>query len=211
MVTCIFLYSCHRTYVRSSLSNHILDPKAPEKSFTVTSCLHYVCSEVRHRMPWHLHRTLQEYIPLNSISNQLTRQGFLIFARLRKTALHFMCPRHEIALATRHQARMNKGLDICFAPDWYKSNTTNQVPLCPLPGSKIQFLYQHLSITWRFGKNFKNYLKFCILFIYSGRTLRHARILVPQPGIKPTLPALDVWSLNPGLPRQSPQVRYFRI
>ena len=30
---------------------------------------------------------------------------------------------------------------------------------------KIQFLYQHLNITWRFGKNFKNYLKI-LYFIY---------------------------------------------
>ena len=37
---------------------------------------------------------------------------------------------------------MNKGLDICFAPDWYKSNSTNQVPLCPLPGSVLNFSYK---------------------------------------------------------------------
>lgn len=110
-------------YVRYSLSNHILDPKAPRESFTVLLAHYPLFRSQTHNDPWQLHRRLQECIPLNSISSSQFMRQVLIFSRLRKTALHFMCPRHETALTTNPGIKLGwtKGLDICFAPDWYKA------------------------------------------------------------------------------------------
>ena len=47
--------------------------------------------------------------------------------------------------------------------------------------------------------------------LFFGLTLWHVRISVPQPGIKPTSPALKMQSLNHRPPGKSSTTNYFKL